>query len=304
MPFIEQQALWEQISNPYGFTRSGATRTPPWAAMGPNVWDTDYRPWLTQVPPYLCPSDPAGQSKTATQTAFNNYFACHGDAWWEQHHSGVNDDGSSHTGAAWSDEPTAVWARGAFRARHVTRFRDFLDGLANTIVAGEGVIDNLRQEAVASTIIRNGQPDFSAGPNTHISAGILDPARPRFLANPLPTGYTRSTAADRGRGRRWADGRPQFSRFNTVTAPNKFNLAHDDEGRGYFCAASRHQGGAHVLMGDGAVKFITDSIDSGDQTSPGFGGGAPALNTPGAKSPYGLWGSLGTKDSAETIEGF
>ena len=33
-------------------------------------------------------------------------------------------------------------------------------------------------------------------------------------------------------------------------------------------ASSRHQGGAHVLMGDGAVIFMTDSVEAGDQDAP------------------------------------
>ncbi len=71
---------------------------------------------------------------------------------------------------------------------------------------------------------------------------------------------------------------------------------YDDE-VGSLPASSRHQGGAHVLMGDGAVKFITDSIEAGNQR-------AKVImhdNQPGGKSPYGLWGSLGSRKGKETI---
>jgi prepilin-type processing-associated H-X9-DG protein len=63
--------------------------------------------------------------------------------------------------------------------------------------------------------------------------------------------------------------------------------------------SSRHQGGVHALMGDGAVKFITDSIEAGNS------GAEPIWrwNSPGAKSPYGLWGALGTRASREVING-
>jgi prepilin-type processing-associated H-X9-DG protein len=44
----------------------------------------------------------------------------------------------------------------------------------------------------------------------------------------------------------------------------------------------RHRGGTHVLMGDGAVRFITDSIEAGDHSR-------------SEKSQYGLWGRLGTR---------
>ena len=72
-------------------------------------------------------------------------------------------------------------------------------------------------------------------------------------------------------------------------------------------AGSRHQGGAHVLMGDGAVVFITDSVEAGDQTAPPIerGSGDPGWMPgaePGRPSPYGLWGALGTRAVGETIE--
>ena len=69
-------------------------------------------------------------------------------------------------------------------------------------------------------------------------------------------------------------------------------------------ASSRHQGGAHVLMGDGAVIFMTDSVEAGNSRNPMvYLNGTPAnLNVPGAQSPYGLWGALGTRASSETIE--
>jgi prepilin-type processing-associated H-X9-DG protein len=64
--------------------------------------------------------------------------------------------------------------------------------------------------------------------------------------------------------------------------------------------SSRHQGGVHVLMGDGAVKFVTDSIEAGDS------GAQPPnpWNVQGQISPYGLWGALGTRANKETVSEF
>ena len=69
-------------------------------------------------------------------------------------------------------------------------------------------------------------------------------------------------------------------------------------------ASSRHQGGAHVLMADGAVIFITDSIEAGSGNNPVVWlNGTDALNnTKGSQSPFGLWGSLGTRASKEVVE--
>jgi hypothetical protein len=57
-------------------------------------------------------------------------------------------------------------------------------------------------------------------------------------------------------------------------------------------------------MADGAVTFITDSVEAGDSSA----GSVHTLAPPGSPqfagspSPYGLWGALGTKASKETIE--
>ena len=59
-------------------------------------------------------------------------------------------------------------------------------------------------------------------------------------------------------------------------------------------------------MGDGAVVFMTDSVEAGDSRAPqvwlnGMNAGPPS-NVPGAPSPYGLWGALGTRAASEVIE--
>ncbi len=78
LPFVEQQSLWEQISNPLVV---GTTTYPP---MGPVAWDTAYTPWRTTVGTYRCPSDPTEPSPGRAGT--NNYAACIGDgiAWTDR----------------------------------------------------------------------------------------------------------------------------------------------------------------------------------------------------------------------------
>ena len=59
-------------------------------------------------------------------------------------------------------------------------------------------------------------------------------------------------------------------------------------------------------MGDGAVVFMTDSIDGGDPEEPTVcvqrADVVGVARRPGTESAYGLWGALGTRDSKETIE--
>ena len=137
----------------------------------------------------------------------------------------------------------------------------------------------------------------------------IDPARPRHWATPD------ANWPEWGRGYCWASVAPGMTQMNTILPPNKevcarqgFNGAHD----GVWTASSRHQGGAHVLMADGAVKFITDSIESGRaevgifaESGIVWDGANTSLyphRAPGSESPYGLWGALGTRAGKETIE--
>ncbi len=55
-------------------------------------------------------------------------------------------------------------------------------------------------------------------------------------------------------------------------------------------------------MGDGAVIFMTDSIEAGNPQQGSVRLGQTGPRAPGQKSPYGLWGALGTKAGKETIE--
>ena len=64
-------------------------------------------------------------------------------------------------------------------------------------------------------------------------------------------------------------------------------------------------GGVHVCMADGAVTFITDSIDAGNPNRPtvylGSYPEADAKNDQAMESPYGVWGAMGTRASAELV---
>ncbi|KAA5541862.1 DUF1559 domain-containing protein [Roseiconus nitratireducens] len=313
LPFMEQQGLWEQISNPLDLKRDGTTRTsagqPIFPPMGPNPWHEDYQPWLTQVPMYRCPSD--GTEPTFNRVAFTNYSACAGDAIFEQAHGGFDDQGRSQTDGSWGEEATARWARGVFRARHFTKFRDITDGLSNTIMCGENIVnDNTLRAAGTEMAADNAVWDL---PPSNWKQ-YLDPERPSYINTNTSTGGLSTcdpkpcyeSNPNHGRGRRWSDGRPEFSTFQTITPPNSYNIQRWHGRSGAYCASSFHQGGAHILMGDGAVTFITDSIESGDQNHVPYGrdngDGRGTNGGAGRESPYGLWGALGTKASKETIE--
>ena len=69
----------------------------------------------------------------------------------------------------------------------------------------------------------------------------------------------------------------------------------DNRYRGLFPPTSYHPGGVNAAMTDASVRFISETIDTGNLTlSPVTSG----------SSRYGVWGALGTKDGGETIGEF
>lgn len=303
-PFIEQQALWEQISNPSqevtpGYTMPGSVSGGTWKPMGPGGWLAEYVPWATQVPAFKCPSDPA---QPVAGLALTNYAACLGDAIDQAQHGGKNEWGNY-----WNDTArrrARAAGRGFFEARTALRFRDVLDGLSNTIAVGE-IQNSLGQGEVNADWAQNidfrgtGGHEGGGQPILCSTGSHINPERPTFFMPGVARGD-----ADRGRGGRWADGRPGYTGFQAILPPNKPNCsANDNAGGGYgiWTAGSRHQGGAHVLMGDGAVKFITDSIEAGNASETAVSSDY-GTNPGGSESPYGLWGALGTRASKEVID--
>ncbi|QEF97805.1 hypothetical protein Mal15_18500 [Stieleria maiorica] len=293
-PFIEQQALWDQLSNPFRVASGDS-----YAAMGPLPWmlladhaaQGEYTPWLTSIPTYRCPSDPGEGLPAQGRT---NYGVCLGDSLYFQYQGITDQYGRPH--------PNAVNAkktqRGMFAHGYLNpKFRDVLDGLSNTIMAGEFSTD-LGDRSV-TTAAKGGDNGMHLDPT--ICFNGTDPDRPRFWA----PGTQINGSDEERRGFKWAFGLALFSGMTTILPPNApvcYDTSNSDIFRwGIFSPSSRHQGGCHVLMGDGAVIFVTDSIEAGGGPMVSHNGNGATL-APGSASPYGLWGALGTKGSGETIE--
>ncbi len=293
LPFIEQQGLWEVISNPADI--GGFTYRP----MGPatTVPNGDgYTPWLTTVGTMRCPSDPGVGLPAKGRT---NYSVCAGDSFKYNFYGNRDTNlrvGGAHAYAGTYNGDLASAARasqrGAFRSHQFTAFRDFLDGTSNTIAMGE-IATDLGDRDVR-TVPSTRSPVTGLTYNMAICDGDVDAQRPRFWG----TGVGVLGGAD-ARGMRWAAFAPLYTQFVTVRPPNSLTCGDNNLNAGIYGASSRHQGGVHVLMADGAVKFVTDSIEAGNNALPPIDNN----NTPGGKSPYGLWGALGTAAASEVVGG-
>ncbi len=304
-PFIEQQGLWSDISNPKDSNGDG---TLDYSAMGPRPWDTGYRPWMTEVPTFRCPSDPGTGLPAMGRT---NYAANIGDSTdW------VNWGFWRFQGGSWNQghiQKANASNRGFFYNRREMRFRDILDGLSNTIAAGEIATDLGDYDVRTKPLLRIGWNTIHNNPSAcrDDSTPLIDPERPQFWHPNVPRNNSGKNVrnAGWGRGFRWCDSVPTYTSVTTILPPNKEVClgGNGDFDTGVLPPSSRHQGGAHVLMGDGAVIFMTDSVEAGDSRHPvvringGINSSYPGT-VAGSKSPYGLWGALGTRAASETIE--
>ncbi|QDT60458.1 hypothetical protein SV7mr_29810 [Stieleria bergensis] len=295
-PFIEQQALWTQISNPFAVTDPpSAAGGYYFSAMGPNpginlTQQATYRydPWMTSIPTLRCPSDPGNGLPAQGRT---NYGVCLGDATGYQDTGGVAQNGVPDP----IHFPRAKTScRGMFVPRSFTRFRDVLDGLSQTVMAGEfnthlGDRDSTTQAVIVRTLTNRPSDCYNN----------LDPERPQFWANSAPF-----TGGDQNqRGFKWASGYAVHTGITTILPPNA-PVCSRTAGTyvpGIYGPSSRHPGGAHILMGDGAVTFITDSIETGNKDFGNVWWGGGGARSPGSQSPYGVWGAMGTRAGKETI---
>lgn len=290
LPFVENQALWEQISNPLQL--SG-----PWPAMGPTPDNQAYNPWIQNIPAFRCPSDP-GIGLPALGRV--NYVACMGDSMRTMGAGPINLNGVVDQVMS---QDSVAFHRGVFVAHRKTSLRDILDGTANTIMCGEIATDLGDNDAR----VRHASTTPATYLNPEACKTLVNPARPRFWQSPSPT-----VAA--GRGYQWASAATLYTCVNTILPPNRELCSIDTEAAPYVTHAvsiaptneafrsavattsSQHQGGVHVLMADGAVKFITDSIEAGSGSM-----AAPGAAVAGSPSNYGLWGRLGTRSGKEVI---
>jgi prepilin-type processing-associated H-X9-DG protein len=307
LPFVEQQPLWEKISNPMVIT--GWPTAP---AMGPITWRGYYPPWRAMVGTFRCPSDPSEsqESNDGFGLGTTNYAACTGDDMTEAH---------------WDRQETD---RGCFEAFKYIGLNKILDGTSNTIMLGEicGSIGTMEKR----TTFANQNPRSFAGDPWGVclnNPAYVDANRPQYYIANAFIGHADAAgqgATRGGRGARWASGDTASTMCHAIGPPNSASCAGDgpqwggDARPGIFSMGSRHQGGCHVAMADGAVKFISENIETGflkdTSANPMASNGAfrnaqpgpyPAnywsanLNPPGSESPYGLWGALGTRNGKE-----
>jgi prepilin-type N-terminal cleavage/methylation domain-containing protein/prepilin-type processing-associated H-X9-DG protein len=236
--YLEQSPLTNAINFNYSPEPTGQ------GLQGPAVNSTAYNMKLAA---YLCPSD-----GNAGQVNINSYHASTGTT---SYNEAPMDWGAS------SNQTTGVFA-----FQRVTTVASVTDGTSNTIAFSEALVGDQNTSSQ-----RRGNGTGNSG--SSLAANQLDISG---MYNNLMTDLqacntkfqTDYVASDRGY--RWGFGAMGVSLFNTIVPPNgggkyKWNSCRVDccdqaQSAHYLVATSNHSGGVNVLMTDGSVRFIKDSV--------------------------------------------
>jgi prepilin-type N-terminal cleavage/methylation domain-containing protein len=269
LPYIDQAPLFNQTISAHH-----ATSASPEAS-----WNNNSPCVVAKSPHLRCPSD--GDSTIDGRKAKTNYMFSHGDGAWDHNPEWAGNSGRGIRGFFVSIQNNG---RGQKRA-----FRDITDGLSNTIAMGERIIAKAN-----SNTIKNGATGTTGG----IQGGRRNPSL--CLATVGANGMLNTVHGSGGRlaGVRAYDSSPYFTTVLTIIPPNGPSCKHNNNNNhnqdGVMTMTSQHTGGAQVLLGDGSVRFISENIDSGNLVQ----NHTTAIN---GKSPYGVWGALGSVNGGETI---
>ncbi|TWU19174.1 DUF1559 domain-containing protein [Allorhodopirellula heiligendammensis] len=268
LPFIDQSAAYSKLKG---------NRTGSFPPMGPvpSYDPSEYTLWSVQFDAFLCPSDPAVKEDYGMRSYVMNY----GDA--------VDSVGRLFDDSAEDQVLRREVGRGAFVPHASIRNRDFLDGLSNTVMLSETMI-GVGTEKSGAMVVR-GVPGLIQSPGNALKTATAsqEPYRPGQIIWSV------------GKGSRWAEGSFLVNAFTTVLPPNgpSATLPRDPES-GCISPSSYHLDGVNVLMGNGAVRFVSNTIDVGDSNAASI---SPLLENGGEESPFGVWGAMGTRAGIEII---
>ncbi len=216
----------------------------------------------TVIPSFLCPSDPGPNQYTVSMGTpavpfvfgANNYMVSNG----------------SGTGTNYDDRfPTD----GIVHVNSSVRQRDITDGASNTVFMSESIRGDgsdvtlpagttpplpYRKILNASTGTTGGTgPGYTGSGGGWPSGTIINPNLNAVLA--VGTAWRGLSS---GRGGSWIRGLNHSTMTNGYLTPNSNIPDIVIHGVGFFGPRSMHMGGAHVLLGDGGVRFVSENINA------------------------------------------
>jgi prepilin-type processing-associated H-X9-DG protein len=253
LPFLEQQPLYNAAN--FSFA-------PEWCCDQP-AYFTNSTVCNSVIAGFICPSD--GNAGRAGPW-INNYAASQGT-------SSYNLPGTNEV-------------TGMFGHQKSYGIADCPDGTSSTIAFSEFLVNSPK----ATPAMGKGTGNVS-GTTTHDRFDGTDRGQAAVVADLRICSVRFETpggaGVGNGPGSRWSTGAMGYTIFNTIGLPNgggqlkwsacRVGCCVQAQHAHWVNASSKHSGGVNVLLTDGSVRFIKDSI------------------------AYPTWWALGTRDNGETI---
>jgi type II secretory pathway pseudopilin PulG len=301
LPYIEQQGRYDLLAAATGTTqvvKDGPIVTVPFWCSPYTAYDADgpSRAYHGALALLACPSD--GQTAGISDTTFtpSNYCFSQGD-YCPYYYYGNSDYYSSWNPRTLFPE---CWE---FRYNRHKNFSAATDGLSNTAMISErcasldpsGEDQNVRSGYISEVDTWFEPPNFCLSFKDGMTfKNTTDNARP----------WT-------GQGRYFGYETFNCVSFNTILPPNSITCGFDYVTRpGPYAAflppTSYHTGGVNVAVADGAVRFVSDTVNTGDlnfsrvSRRTGTQEWGYEKNVSGA-SPYGVWGAFGSINGGESV---
>ena len=265
LPYIEQSAIYASLAaDEFG-----------------SPFDNARTQREAKITPYLCPSD--GLFGVGSRVmdggrifGMTSYHISRGDVY----------------GASTWNESRGMSCRGDSQPM---TFGSVTDGLSNTVFASEVVIAGAMESASTdNTPVKGG---MALGATLDLRNGTPEDCRSRIA------GKVYSGSGSTGRiGLRWCDAYSVHTSFFTCLPPNSASCSQPtgaSETEVLISASSNHTGGVNVVVCDGSVQFVSDTVSTGDlnRVPPNADGlPAPTLRYMDYRGPtyYGVWGAMGT----------
>jgi prepilin-type N-terminal cleavage/methylation domain-containing protein/prepilin-type processing-associated H-X9-DG protein len=263
LPYIEQGNLYNSIN----FANTGCSACP--GVSYNNTAD------VARLNHMICPSD---IDRLQNAYGHNNYYGNAGNApegiFDNKGHKACNGLFASvnHENGSPNIGPVAL--------------RDITDGTSQTAAFSERV-KGLGSGFTGYDKVRPTSAEMSVPVDSSLNNGVYNDTIPNVYyaacraQNPYVIGGNFNTSGSISSGEFWWDGHYETGLYNHIMTPNTWSCddARNDwvNDAGASDASSHHAGGVNVLMADGSVKFIKDSIS------------APA------------WWALGSKDGGEVV---
>ncbi|MFO7905766.1 MAG: DUF1559 domain-containing protein [Planctomycetota bacterium] len=230
-PYYEQQAIYDKAK---------------FRNFGPAPWKTEFGTWTVRIPGLLCPSD----SEVVGEFGNSNYKFCLGtnphqnNNWW-----GPDPNGCFNL----MGDPEA--------GKRPFGIKDILDGTSNTLMMAE------RRTAADARPLSTAHVAV-AGPSDTSSRATQDWYDACQATANAAGGNEYNSGAEIYRetkpGERWQDGRPYYAGFTTIMPPNGPSciLTSGDWNKGVFTPGSHHPSIINVVLADGSVQSISETIDT------------------------------------------